>query len=142
MMKHWRIALLSFLLTAVAFSAAGCISNPKKVLKANEEILLYALPFDLTYLRTIEALELVPGWELEETEKEKGLIRMRNVNFSRFDDSDKQDITFIIKRVGARETSVQIAKQSMYSAGGDTLLQSVTQYLKRETEKNPVAPTI
>jgi hypothetical protein len=35
--------------------------------------------------------------------------------------------------VGTRETSIRLAKESQYSAGADDLIDSVTEYLKRET---------
>lgn len=133
-MRYLKIWALGILLISAAFTP-GCASPEKKVLKAHDDLLLYALPFDLTYLRTLEALELVPGWELEETEKEKGMIRMRNVNFSRWDDSDKQYITFMVKRIGTRETSVQVAPESQYVPGGRALLDSITAYMNVELEK-------
>ena len=57
-------AALFFVLLALS----GCIHNQvsKAVLPAHDDVLVYELPFDLVYLRTLEALENVDNWELED----------------------------------------------------------------------------
>lgn len=121
--------LLSFL--AVGLFVTGCAFR-EKVLPAHDEVLIYPLAFDLTYLRALEAVENIPNWELTETEKEKGIIRVRNTNFSRFGDADKREATIIVKRVGRRETSIEFAPESKRVVGGDKLLERIAQFVTRE----------
>lgn len=126
-----KIAGLAVILLIFALSAAGCRTLSEE-LKPNDEVLIYPLPFDLTYLRAFEALELVDGWEIEETEKEKGMIRVRNVQFSSFDDAETRLVTFEIKRLSRKETSVSIAPESQRVIGGDILLRKVSESLRAE----------
>ncbi len=114
-------------------AAAGCASQKEKILPVHDEVLIYPLSYDVTYLRTIEALESVDGWELEETEKEKGSIRVRNINFSSFDDADKRIVDFMVKRVDRNKTSVELAPASQRVLGGNELLKKVAAYLNRES---------
>ncbi len=113
--------------------APGCASQKEKILPVHDEVLIYPLSYDVTYLRTIEALEAIGDWELEETEKEKGTIQVRNINFSGLDDSDKRIAVIIVKRVSRNKTSVEFAPDSQQVIGGDDLLNQVARYLNRES---------
>ena len=119
---------------SIVLSAAGCSALRHEDVPAHDDVLLYELPYDLTYLRTLEALEKVPDWELEETEKEKGIIRARNMDFSNFADADQRAATILVKRVGRRQTSVALAEYSQRVVGGDRLLQSISEYVGAELE--------
>ena len=110
---------------------SGCMTQEKSF-PAQDEVLLYALPFDLTYLRTMEAIDSHPDWELSYSEKEKGIITVRNIHHSSLTDADKRIITFMVKRVDRHETSVQLAPDSQYVIGGDELLKLVGKYLSNE----------
>lgn len=116
-----------------AIVLTGCAKD-KTILPVHDEILTYPLAFDVTYLRTLEALENIPDWELEETEKEKGIIRVRNVAYSRFDDADKRVATFYITRVSRSETTIQLAPGSQQIIGGDKLLEKIKTNLGREVQ--------
>ena len=129
-MRYFKIGLI---VLCLGISAAACAHN--KVLPVHDEVLIYKLPFDLTYLRAEEALERVEGWELQMTEKEKGLIVIRNTNYSSFSDADKRNATFLVKRVGPKETSVELAPQSQSVLGGGDLLRKIAKYLDRELNK-------
>ncbi|MCM8775191.1 MAG: hypothetical protein NC930_02385 [Candidatus Omnitrophica bacterium] len=125
----------SLLIPAMLLLCVGCASYrdvTDKIVPIHDEVLVYELPFDLVYLRTLEALELVDGWELEETEKEKGLIRVRNINFSSFADADKRIATFLVKRISREQTSVELAPESQQVIGVDKLLKSVSTQMARE----------
>ncbi|HOE68317.1 MAG TPA: hypothetical protein PK997_04035 [Candidatus Omnitrophota bacterium] len=89
----------------------GC-SSVHKVLPVHDEVLLYNKPYDLTYMNTLMALNAKPGWELESTDKEKGLITVRNTEYTRFDDADKRVISILVKRVDREQTSVSLAPDS------------------------------
>ena len=120
-----------FIAFFAVMAAAGCASQKEKILPVHDEVLIYPLSYDVTYLRTIEALESVDSWELEETEKEKGSIRVRNINFSSFDDADKRIVDFMVKRVDRNKTSVELAPASQRVLGGIELLKKVAAYLNR-----------
>ena len=126
-----RTAFLLFLVPFLALNHFACAARPS-FLPAHDEVLIYSLPFDLVYLRTLEALELDPDWDLEETEKEKGTIRVRNVNFTQFADQDKRTAVFLVKRISRGKTSVELAPESQRVLGTDRLLQLVSQHVSRE----------
>ena len=119
------------LLSVLCFGLSAC-NTVGKVLPPNDEVLVYQPPYDLTYLRTMEALDDNGSWQLEETDKEKGIISVRDTNFSRFDDSDKRVITFQVKRVDRGTTSVSIAPDSQKVYGGSGLLKAIGSALGRE----------
>ena len=123
--------ILSLIMLGAGILIGGC-SISQKVLPAHDEVLRYPLPYDLTYLRAAEAVEKIPGWEIESTEKEKGVIVARNINYSSLADSDKSSITFWVKRVNAKETTVEIAPDSQHALGGDELLKNINRYVIRE----------
>jgi hypothetical protein len=117
---------------AVALAGTGCSSMKEEVLPVHDEVLIYNLPYDLMFLRTLEALESVEGWELEETDKEKGLIVVRNINFSSFNDADKRAATFVLRRVNRQKTSVALTEASQRVVDGDLLLKKIGEFLGRE----------
>jgi hypothetical protein len=123
------IALI--LVLSLGFSACNTVG---KALPPNDEVLVYQLPYDLTYLRTMEALDGRGSWQLEETDKEKGIISVRDTNYSRLDDSDKRVITFQVKRLDRGVTSVSIDPKSQKVYGGADLLKAVSATLGRETK--------
>ena len=128
-MKSLKRGILIVLIGAMIMS--GCAKD-KKTIPPYDEVLIYPVAYDLTYLRATEAIQNVPGWELETTEKEKGLIRVRNINFTSLDDADQRVIDIWLKPLAAKETSVQLAPESQRVEGGDTLMKSVSEYMKKE----------
>ncbi len=119
------------LILILGLSLAGC-NTVGKVLPPNDEVLVYKLPYDLTYLRTMEALNSVGTWELEETDKEKGTLSVRDTNYSRLDDSDLRVITFVVKRVDRGTTSVSIDPKNQKVFGGKKLLEAIGEALGHE----------
>ncbi|MFH0984668.1 MAG: hypothetical protein V1882_03935 [Candidatus Omnitrophota bacterium] len=115
----------------LGLSLAGC-NSVGEVLPPNDAVLVYKLPYDLTYLRTLEALNDAQHWQLEETDKERGFISVRDTNYSRLDDSDLRVITFVIKRVDQQTSSVSIDPQSQKVFGGKKLLELIGETLGRE----------
>jgi len=110
----------------------GC-NTVGEVLPPNDQVLVYKLPYDLTYLRTMEALDGAGGgWQLDGTDKEQGIIIVRDANYSRLDDADLRVITFLVKRVDPGVTSVSIAPASQKVYGGKKLLEVVGGALGRE----------
>ncbi|MFH1799771.1 MAG: hypothetical protein ABH891_02825 [Candidatus Omnitrophota bacterium] len=119
------------LILILGLGLAGC-NTVGEVLPPNDEVLVYKLPYDLTYLRAMDALNIVENWQLEETDKEAGLIRVRDMNYSRLDDSDLRVITFVVKRVDRETTSVSIDPKSQKVFGGKKLLEAIGGALGRE----------
>lgn len=115
----------------LAGGLAGC-AHDSPLLPVHKEVLVYPLPFDLVYLRTLETADLHPDWEPDYTLKEKGLIYLRNVRYSSFADADRRNVTIVVKRIGRRETSVSLAPESQAVAGAGELLTLIKENLSRE----------
>ena len=126
------------LILVLSLGLAGC-NTIGKVLPPNDEVLVYPLPYDLTYLRTMEALENYPNWQVNETDKEKGIIKTRDTNYSRLDDSDLRNITFMVKRVDRGTTSVSIAPESQKVFGGAELMKAVASTMAREIKSHSLS---
>jgi len=126
------------LILVLGLSFSGC-NTVGEVLPPNDEVLVYPLPFDLTYLRTMEALEDYPDWQVDETDKEKGIIKTRNTNYSRLDDSDLRSVTFMVKRVDRGTTSVSIAPESQKVFGGGELMKAVASALAIEIKSHSLS---
>lgn len=116
-------------------SFMGC-NTVGKVLATNDEVLVYKLPYDLAYLRTMEAVDDKGDWQLEETDKERGLISVRDTNYSNLSDSDQRVINFVVKRVDRSTTSVSIDPKSQKVLGGKKLLESIGEALGRENKSH------
>lgn len=134
----------NFLLSVMAFTifVIGCSTAEKNELPVRDEVLHYDLSYDLTFLRVMEALENTHGWELEETEKEKGYIKVRNTDFGRFGDDDKSLVIFEIKRIDRNDTSISIAKVSQRTLGAGKLFDKVRDFLNTETQHKAMLKTV
>lgn len=124
--KTWAFRFLMMVLFL-----AGC-SLHKEIIPLHDEVLTYNLPYDLAYLRSVEALESMEGWDLEMTEKEKGLIQVRNVQFLTLTDSDKRVARILLKRKDRFQTIVKLAPESQRVVGGGDLMQKIGEVLSRE----------
>lgn len=120
-----------FLIALFGLILAGC-STTEKILPLHDEVLTYELPYDLTYLRALDALNAQSGWLLEQTDKEKGIIKVRNIEYSRLDDADLRTLAFRVKRIDRTHTSVALAPESQRSLNGGDLLEAVDAQLRRE----------
>jgi hypothetical protein len=129
-MRLSRILMSLFVVAALI----GCANPKKPLLPVHDEVLVYPLAYDLTYLRTLEALMAVSGWDLEITDKENGLIRVRNIDYTGLDNSDQRTATFLLKRVGQRETSIELARDSQQAIGAGALIKAVSGQLNREVQ--------
>ena len=133
-MKRFRVwVILAVIASSFPFQGCSLYRHVEKdLLPKHDQVLMFDLSYDLVYLRTLEAMENVSGWELEETEKEKGIIRVRNTDYSRFGDKDLQFATLEIRRIAREQTSVQLSKDTQYIVGGDKLLSAITEFVGRE----------
>lgn len=100
-----------------------------------DAVLVYDQPFDLTYLKTIEALNEFPNWLLEETEKERGFIRICNTQYGHAFDRDKDRADIIVKRVSRAQTSVSLDPSSQRIRQAKELLDHIDQYMKFKPAK-------
>lgn len=120
-MRFYKGIIFSFL---VGLAITGC-AHGKRVLPVHDDVLIYPLAYDLTYLAVVEALTAVPGWDLEYTLKEDGVVQVRNVNYSGINKEDQRVIAFVVKRLGRNQTSVEIDKRHQRIIGGKTLLKAI-----------------
>ncbi len=107
----------------------GCRTTDKMIAVPHDQVLIYALPYDLVYLKTMDALQDHDDWEIEITEKESGVIRVYNTAYGKPNDADERTITFLVKRISRGETSIQIAPDDQRIPGGDSLLKLIAQRL-------------
>jgi len=110
------------------FSIAGCAIRDQ-IISPYDEVLIYDIAYDLTYLRTLEAVQDVPGWELGITDKQKGFIRVENQEYGRFDDADKRVVNIILVREGNRQTSIRLAPDSRSVPGVEELMQQINRFI-------------
>ena len=108
---------------------SSCASSLKEYPKF-DQVLIYEKPYDLTFLRTLEALNTVAGWTLEETDKGKGMIMLRNTEYGNLFDRDKWLVRFNVVSLGRKKTSVSIDPSSQSNAMGGELLKRVDQIMK------------
>lgn len=111
---------------ALVFLTSAC--TPRGLLRA-DEVLVYNRAYDFVFLRTMEAVDNVPNWSLSDTDKEKGLLSVRSMNFSSGFDAEKRIATFVVKRISRRKTSVELEPQSQTVIGGKELLRAIDQLL-------------
>lgn len=128
-----KVSLILFSLLLLAGCTTFSNEQKNRLLPKHDEVLLYNLPYDLTYLRTLEALQINRDWELHSTEKEKGIIRVFNRSgYSRFGDEDKYEIIFLVKRITRDQTSVSIHPNDQRIPGGGKLLENVSSVLGQQ----------
>ena len=126
MKKMLNVFLTGLLLIGVW----GCAHD--SVLPVHDEVLVFPLPYDLAFLRTLEAIQKHPDWDLDRTDKENGIIIIRNMRFSSYADADQRVATILVKRTDSRETSIEFDKKSQAVVGGDEILALIRQNLSRE----------
>lgn len=126
--------ILKVMLVLILVSGLFGCNSVGKVMSPNDQVLTYKLAYDQTYLKTLEALNSQADWQLDATDKEKGIISVRNVNYSRLDDSDLRSISFIVKRVDIGTTSVNILPDTQHVYGGQQLLKVIGEALSREVK--------
>ena len=130
MKKILSFSVLTFLLS---LASLGCARS--SLLPVHDQVLVYPLPYDLTFLRTIEAIQAHSEWDLDWTDKEKGIISIRNMRYSSFADADRRQAILIVKRLNAHETSVQFDTKSQAVVGGDEILSLIRGQLSSETSR-------
>ena len=120
MRKQFSLFILGFMVLSLFNSCSSLKDFP-----AYDQVLIYDRPYDYTFLKTIEALNTFPDWTLEETDKNKGLIVLRSVNYGHITDRDKWEARFIVKSLGRKQTSVALEPVSQRLAQGGELLKRI-----------------
>ena len=123
-------------LTALFISLASFGCAHSSFLPHHDEVLIYPLPYDLAFLRTLEAVQEHKDWDLDWTDKEMGVISIRNMRYSSFADADRRQAFLIVKRLNSKETSVQFDPKSQSVVGGDEILKLVRGALSREAGRS------
>ena|SRR3989338_1734614 len=133
--NQFLIPSVTILILAVSVGCAQ-VEKVKSLSGApgTDRILLYDRPYDFTYLKTIEALGATRGWILEQTDKEKGLIVMRNTQYGNLFDKDKSVAYFRVKRVSRTQTSVELEPRSRHVVDGEQMLDNVDKVVMQSTE--------
>lgn len=119
------------LILILSLGLVSCNTARKKVVPPYDQVHVFKLPYDLAYLRTLEALDLQGSWEIEETDKEKGMISVRDMNYNTLDDSDIRVIYFMVKRLDRETTTVALDPKSRQVYGGAGLMKAVDETLRR-----------
>ncbi len=112
---------MAFLSLWLVVCGATCTSQLKDA-PAFDQVLVYDRPYDYTFLKTLEALNTFPEWVLEETDKNKGLIVIRNTQYGHLFDKDKWVARFNIRRLDKRKTSVSLDPSTQRIQQGGELL--------------------
>jgi anthranilate phosphoribosyltransferase len=122
------LRILFFAIFCANFS--GCAVTKKDSCILRDAVFVYELPYDLTYLRTLDALNLQKGWVLWGTEKEKGIISVQNTEYTHLDDADMRKLTFLVKRVDREHTSLSLAPESQCVQTSGDVLDAVDQRIR------------
>ena len=128
MKRSYSVLVFSFILLALVSGCSSVKEYPKF-----DQVLVYEKPYDYTYLKTLEALNTVSGWVLEETDKNKGLIVLRNTEYGNLFDRDKWVVRFNVVSLGRKKTSVSIDSVSQRNEMGGELLHRVDHIMKMAT---------
>ncbi len=116
------------------FCAGGCGSTPKylpveQIPASNFDEIHIGKPYDLVYLNTFDAVNVLPNWVPDKTLKDDGLIRLQNTQFSRLNDADNRVIHIRLRRDAARQTSVFLDPESRRVIGADEVLAAIRKKL-------------
>ena len=121
--KSFPSIFLAIFLTVLV----GCAST--KDYPKFDQVLVYDKPFDYTFLKTLEALNSFPEWTLEETDKNKGVIILRNTEYGHVFDHDKWVVRFNVVSLGRKKTSVAIDPPSQRNEQGGNMLKRIDEIM-------------
>lgn len=86
-------------------------------------------PYDFVFLAVFDTVNELPDWVPEQTYKAEGLIRIRNSQFSRFDDSSRRIVEIRIRRDSTAQTSVFLDPKSSGAIGASDVLEAIRKKL-------------
>ncbi len=113
-----------------ALGLAACAGSQKylpieQIPAGNNEEIHVAKAYDFVYLNVFDTVNALPDWAPDKTLKDEGLIRLKNTQFSRFDDSSNRVINLHIRRDSALQTSVYLDPDSRRVIGADQVLAAI-----------------
>jgi hypothetical protein len=129
MPKQWTSVFLGFFL----MSLTSCVSlfDYQPDLPVHDKVLTYDLPYDYVYLRTLEAVNTMSNWMIEQTDKEGGFIALRNTQYGHLFDLDKQTLEFEVRRLARKQTSVRIAPSFQKVKEGGEFLDRIENFISQ-----------
>jgi hypothetical protein len=98
--------LANGLLVVMLSMLCGCASFTAEEAELHDEIFVYDLPWDKTFLRIMDTINDSPDWTLDSTNQLEGMIMVRPKGL------DEESAIIIIKRVDKRRVTVELAKES------------------------------
>ena len=122
---------LSVLLSLIfCFALSGCAGKsnyllPDQVPPGNSQEVLVEQPYDFVYLAVFDTVNDLTEWAPDKTLQTEGLIRLRNTQFSRLDDSDRRFVQIRIRRDGQFQTSVFLEPESRNIIGASDVLDAI-----------------
>ncbi len=137
-MKSSKLDLVSkFLAVFLVFSSSGCSSLSWR--SGEYPIYHYEQPYDLIYLNALESLDREDLWIMQYTDKNTGIIEVRQMNYGSLFGGDRQKARFVVKRVGRLETSVELDTSSSVCRWKDCrdLLEHINQRLAQIPPRPP-----
>ena len=123
--------LWAFLLTACA--SPSNFLPIEKIPAGNSEEIHVTKPYDFVYLAVFDAANSSDHWTPSQTLKDEGLMRLRNTQFSRFDDSSARVVNVRIRRDSLTQTSVFLEEDSRRVIGADEVLDIIRKKLATPT---------
>ena len=112
-----KYGILFFMLMIVSV-VCGCRTYDETVI--HDELFTYESAYDVAFLKVMGAVNDTPGWQLIGTDKEAGTVIALNSAFTRDDTA-----TILVKRIGRKQTSVELAPRSQSLRGAEDLLKAI-----------------
>ncbi|MFC1809642.1 hypothetical protein ACFL3D_05960 [Candidatus Omnitrophota bacterium] len=111
--------LVNSLLVVLVSLCCGCASFTAAEAELHDEIFSYELPFDKTFMITMDAIGAAPGWTLDETDQMQGRIMARQTTV------EAEQVTIVVTRVEKKHVTVELAKESQRVRNVGALLKAI-----------------
>lgn len=115
-------------------SGTGCSFLKKNLadegLPADRE-LVFDKAKDYTYLVVLDSIMMLPGWELQFTDKSSGKVEVYDTRFREVTNSDERVVTIWVKPVERNKTAVSLDKASTMKYRANELLDAIEDRMGR-----------
>lgn len=140
-MKRW---ILSAFVCVVLVNMAGCGTFKRNFAddtKPAERELVYDRALDYTYQVVLDAVNETGTWNLYETDKTAGKIRVFDSRYKELFNPDDRVVTIFVKPLARRKTVVSLAKDSISKFRAAEVLDAIEARMSRIDQITaPVAP--
>ncbi len=119
--------LLAFFFTACAHTSDYL--PIEKIPAGNNQEIHVAKAYDFVYLAAFDAINASSHWAPDLTSKDDGLIKARNTQYSRLDDSSNRIVLVRIRRDSLTQTSLYLDPGSRNVIGADEVLDAIRKKL-------------